>query len=202
MHRAPPPPNASRVHTTASASPLGPLTLAATEAGLVGVHFPTHRHSPPWHREGSAADAGGAPPAVVELLRETAAQIDEYFSRRRVEFDLPIAAEGTLFQQRVWSALRAIPFGETISYGELARRVGDPGAARAVGSANAHNPVSIIVPCHRVVGHTGSLTGYGGGMERKRWLLVHEGALARDVLDPAGREGPNDRSARWEPAAF
>ena len=105
-------------------------------------------------------------------------QLDEYFSGERQDFDLPLAVAGTTFQQRVWAALREIPYGETESYGELAARIGSPGASRAVGLANGRNPIGIIVPCHRVIGASGSLTGYGGGIERKRQLLDME----REVL--------------------
>ena len=99
-------------------------------------------------------------------------------------FDLPLDAHGTPFQQRAWSALREIPFGQTISYAELARRTGDVRAVRAVGAANGRNPIPIIVPCHRVIGADGSLVGFGGGLERKRWLLEHEGALTEPLLFP------------------
>jgi O-6-methylguanine DNA methyltransferase len=112
--------------------------------------------------------------AEVAPLPETRRQLQEYFDGTRTTFDVPLAAQGTEFQQRVWKALCDIPWGETISYGELARRIGDPGASRAVGMANGRNPVSIIVPCHRVIGANGKLTGYGGGMERKAFLIQHE----------------------------
>ena len=105
---------------------------------------------------------------------ETRRQLDEYFAGQRHIFDLPLAAEGTEFQLAVWRELTHIPFGETCSYGDIARRVGRPAASRAVGAANGRNPISIIVPCHRVIGSTGALTGYGGGEARKRWLLEHE----------------------------
>lgn len=178
----------SRIRTVVVDSPLGPLTLAATEAGLAGVHFDRWRHAPP----GRAPDAqGGMPASVAALLDGAASQLAEYFALRRTAFDLPLALEGTPFQRRVWEALLAIPFGETSSYGAIARRLGDAGAARAVGAANGRNPVAIIVPCHRVVGSAGALTGYGGGMERKRWLLVHEGALPEDVL-VAGASPPGE----------
>src|SRR2546427_12385838 len=104
-------------------------------------------------------------------------QLDEYFARTRTTFDLPLDPPGTTFQQQVWDLLRTIPYGTTTSYGELARRLGDPRATRAVGAANGKNPIPIIVPCHRVVGARGELTGFGGGLDRKRWLLEHEGAL-------------------------
>ena len=105
-------------------------------------------------------------------------QLGQYFAGDRLDFDLPLAVAGTPFQQRVWAALREIPYGETESYGELANRIGSPGAPRAVGLANGRNPIGIIVPCHRVIGASGSLTGYGGGIERKRQLLDME----REVL--------------------
>jgi methylated-DNA-[protein]-cysteine S-methyltransferase len=99
----------------------------------------------------------------------------EYFSGSRRDFDIPLSLHGTVFQLRVWRTLTQIPYGETCSYGDLARRLDNPGASRAVGLANGRNPISVIVPCHRVIGANGSLTGYGGGLERKRWLLAHEG---------------------------
>jgi methylated-DNA-[protein]-cysteine S-methyltransferase len=102
-------------------------------------------------------------------------QLEEYFAGSRREFDLTLHLEGTPFQRRVWAALREIPYGATLSYGELARRIDKPKASRAVGLANGRNPISILVPCHRVIGTNGSLTGYGGGLDRKRWLLAHEG---------------------------
>ena len=113
------------------------------------------------------------------MLARARQQLSEYLARTRTSFDLPLAPSGTAFQRRVWDALRAIPYGTTTSYGELARRLGDASATRAVGAANGKNPIPIIVPCHRVVGSRGELTGFGGGLDRKRWLLEHEGvALA------------------------
>ncbi len=106
------------------------------------------------------------------------AQLEEYFAGERREFDLPLSLSGNPFELRVWAELRRIPYGETVSYGEIARRIGDPGAARAVGLANGRNPVAVIVPCHRVIGADGSLTGYGGGLERKRYLLDLEAGVA------------------------
>jgi methylated-DNA-[protein]-cysteine S-methyltransferase len=111
----------------------------------------------------------------VAPLAATVVQLNEYFNGGRREFDLPLYFEGTTFQRRVWQELTEIPYGETWSYGQLARRIGKPSASRAVGLANGRNPISILVPCHRVIGADGSLTGYGGGLERKRWLLAHEG---------------------------
>src|SRR5262245_41055183 len=149
-------------------SPLGPLHLYASGARadeLVGV----------WMRADPDPAAVPGTSAVLELA---AAQLAEYFAGERREFALPITARGTGFQERVWRALLAIPFGETCSYGEIARAIGRPAASRAVGAANGRNPISIIIPCHRVIGASGELTGYGGGMANKRWLLDHERAVA------------------------
>jgi methylated-DNA-[protein]-cysteine S-methyltransferase len=131
------------------------------------------------------------------VLERTAEQLAEYFAGERREFDLPLAARGTGFQEIVWRALLAIPFGETCSYGEIAKAIGRPSASRAVGAANGRNPISIIIPCHRVIGSTGELTGYGGGMDNKRWLLDHERAqrtLTLPVAPSSARVG-SSRSA-------
>lgn len=153
-------------HTTYS-SPVGPLLLMSDGRALTGLHTDNDKHRPPiatdWVR-----DAAAAPFAQVR------AQLDAYFDGRLTAFDLPLAPQGTAFQLQVWKRLCEIPFGETISYAELARRVGNPKASRAVGMANSRNPISIIVPCHRVIGADNSLTGYAGGLERKRDLLEHE----------------------------
>jgi methylated-DNA-[protein]-cysteine S-methyltransferase len=151
--------------TTTFASPIGALVLTASDTALTGVYFPTSRRV-------QIARAGDN-----EILVAARQQLSEYFARTRTTFDLPLDAAGTAFEHRVWDLLRAIPYGTTTSYGELARRLGDPKEARAVGAANGKNPIPIIVPCHRVVGSNGDLTGFGGGLERKRWLLEHEGAL-------------------------
>ena len=158
---------------TTMPSPVGELLLTATDAGLTRVWFEQHRHGTRTLHEWTRADGSSD---AVRILGDARMQLEEYFAGARRAFDLPLAAEGTSFQRRVWDALCGIPFGETISYLELARRVGDPRAVRAVGGANGRNPVSIVVPCHRVIGADGSLTGFGGGTERKRWLLEHEGA--------------------------
>jgi methylated-DNA-[protein]-cysteine S-methyltransferase len=157
------------------ASPVGDLVLTASETGLTGVYFPTSRvHPLSLHSaQGRVLGRGG----TTELLVRVEAQLQEYFAGARTTFDLPLEPRGTDFQLSVWELLRKIPFGVTTSYGELARRLGDPKASRAVGAANGANPIPIIVPCHRVVGSKGELTGFGGGLERKRWLLEHEGAL-------------------------
>ncbi len=148
-------------------SPLGSLILAATEGGMHGLYFAEHRHfkgTEGWQRD-----------AQLPLLREAGAQLDAYFAGRRSDFDLPLAGHGTAFQQAVWQALCTIPFGQMLSYGQLAQQLGRPKAVRAVGAAIGRNPLSIIVPCHRVVGATRALTGYAGGLERKRSLLALEG---------------------------
>ena len=113
------------------------------------------------------------------LLQEAEEQLNEYFAGARREFDLPLAPKGTPFQKAVWAEMCRIPYGETRTYGQLAQAIGSPKAVRAVGLANGANPVGVVVPCHRVIGSDGSLTGYGGGLERKRWLLTHEGASFR-----------------------
>jgi methylated-DNA-[protein]-cysteine S-methyltransferase len=113
------------------------------------------------------------------VLAQARQQLTEYFAGSRTTFDLPLDPSGTEFQRRVWDSLRTIPYGTTTSYGAIARRLGDPHATRAVGAANGQNPIPIVVPCHRVVGAKGELTGFGGGIDRKRWLLEHEGALMR-----------------------
>ncbi|MHB1862698.1 MAG: methylated-DNA--[protein]-cysteine S-methyltransferase [Gemmatimonadaceae bacterium] len=155
-------------------SPVGVLTLAASAAGLVGVYFERHQHGPPPHEQSRwVPDRGQSNPESVVLARARD-QLNAYFDGTLTRFDLPLAAEGTPFQRQVWDALRRIPFGSTMSYGALARALGRPTATRAVGAANGRNPISIVVPCHRVIGADGSLTGFGGGMERKRWLLEHE----------------------------
>ena len=157
-------------YTTTVTSPIGRLTLAWRDGALTGLHMEEQRHAvsadPSWVRDDDRFDD------VSEQLRA-------YFAGQRSDFDVPIRFVGTPFQMEVWSALRDIPFGETISYAELARRVGRPGAFRAVGGANGRNPVAVIVPCHRVVAADGTLGGYGGGLDRKRWLLDLEGASGR-----------------------
>jgi O-6-methylguanine DNA methyltransferase len=158
----------SETVTTTIDSPVGPLTLTASDGALTRVHMRLQRHTP--HRAPAAwrRDDGA--------FAQAKDQLDAYFAGTRTAFDLPLAPSGTEFQRRVWAALCEIPYGETISYGELARLVGRPDAARAVGLANGRNPLAVVVPCHRVIGADGSLTGYGGGLDRKRWLLGHEAA--------------------------
>lgn len=157
-------------------SPVGELVLTAMDAAITGVYFPTERHGPsPNERAPCLEDDGRS--AASAVLARACQQLTEYFAHARRAFELPLDPPGTAFQHRVWEILRTIPYGATASYGELARRLGDPRATRAVGAANGRNPIPIIVPCHRVIGSNGELTGFGGGLDRKRWLLEHEGAL-------------------------
>ena len=146
-------------------SPIGPLTLVATDAAIVNIRFPGRS----LETDGERVLRGDHP-----VLDRAADQLDEYFAGERVEFDLPLEPKGTPFQLTAWTALGSIPYGETISYGEQARRLGDKNKSRAVGAANGRNPIPIVVPCHRVVGSNGHLTGFGGGIEAKAWLLDHE----------------------------
>ena len=150
-----------RCHTVVE-SPVGPITVVASGGALCGLFMDAQRHRPP---DADFGRADGAPFAsVIE-------QLGQYFAGQRTSFDLELAPIGSPFRLAVWEALRSIPYGRTASYGEVAGLIGKPGAARAVGLANGANPIAIVVPCHRVIGANGSLTGYGGGLERKRWLL-------------------------------
>ena len=168
--------NAPELHRIAIDSPVGPLTLVASTTGLRAVLWPDD-DATRVPDVGQVVDAA-APPAVQEILDRTEQQLREYFDGTRTEFDLPLDPVGTEFQHEAWAALRAIPYGETVSYGEQAERMGDRNKARAVGAANGRNPISIIVPCHRVVGSSGSLTGFAGGVDTKRRLLDHERRVA------------------------
>jgi methylated-DNA-[protein]-cysteine S-methyltransferase len=161
-------------YTTTVPSPCGPLFCVVGERGeVIRIEFETGRDSQKVTRRLEAAGLD-----VVEDAERTAEvrrQLEEYFAGRRRAFDLELAPIGTAFEKQVWDALRGIPFGETRSYGEIARAIGRPGAARAVGRANGANPIPIVVPCHRVIGSDGSLTGFGGGLEAKSLLLEVEG---------------------------
>lgn len=142
-------------------SPLGPLTLAGVGETLMHVRMSAQAHEPDrssWQYDGRA-------------FADTVEQLSAYFAGDLMEFDVDLALSGTDFQRRVWSALRTIPYGQTCSYGQIAEQIGSPGGSRAVGLANGRNPVAIIVPCHRVIGAGGAMTGYGGGIDRKRALL-------------------------------
>lgn len=164
-------------HSTTD-SPIGTLTLVTDGDALTGVYMESHRHAPdpqswgPWR---SPADS-------AEVVRDAISQLSAYFTGDLTRFDLPLAPRGTAFQAQVWEQLLTIPYGETVSYGQLAARLDKPGASRAVGLANGRNPISIIVPCHRVVGAAGQLTGYGGGLERKQVLLALEQRVAGHAL--------------------
>ena len=156
-------------------SPIGGMLLAATEAGLAGVYFDRQKHHPgkgrDWERD----------PANPHLKRAKA-QLAEYFAGKRKKFDVALDPAGTDYQKAIWKAIYGVPFGQTISYGELARRAGFPEGARAAGAATGRNPIGIIVPCHRIMGANGSLTGYAGGLNKKRALLALEGVLSGELL--------------------
>jgi methylated-DNA-[protein]-cysteine S-methyltransferase len=165
-----------RFHYSEMSTPIGPLCLAADGDNLIAVHIGTAaslqkrlRSTMEWHHSSDA-------------LAEAVHQVTAYFAGELREFSLPLAPVGTPFQQRVWKELRSIPYGVTVSYGEIARRIGAPDSARAIGAANGQNPIAIVVPCHRVIGANGALTGYGGGMERKRYLLDLESGVASRQL--------------------
>lgn len=168
----------SLVKTTMD-SPVGVLTLVASDAGLVAVLWPDD--DPKRVRLDITSEDATHP-----VLKKTVAQLQEYFAGSRTTFDLPLDMRGTEFQKQVWEQLLAIPYGKTRSYGELATRLGKPSASRAVGAANGRNPLSIVVPCHRVIGSTGSLTGFAGGLEAKQVLLELEGASSGMLLRPRG----------------
>jgi methylated-DNA-[protein]-cysteine S-methyltransferase len=157
------------LHTTID-TPIGSLLLVGDETALHGLYMQDgprpKRPAPNWI-------------GAEEPFRPVREQLGQYFGGERTEFDLPLVMAGPEFERGVWQALRGIGYGETVSYGEIARRIGYPDAARAVGRANGRNPISVIVPCHRVIGADGSLTGYGGGLERKRFLLEHESRATR-----------------------
>lgn len=149
-------------------SPVGPLTIVASPTAVAAIHL------------GDDVPVPGARPADDHpIVAAAAAQLGEYFAGRRRAFDLPLGGAGTAFQRDVWRALCAIPFGATCGYGELAARLGRPSAARAVGAANGKNPIAIVVPCHRVIGKDGTLTGYAGGLAIKQWLLAHEARITQ-----------------------
>jgi len=163
----------TRVHTGVD-SPIGRLTLVGEDGALVGLYLEQHRRRPAAEWFGADVSAG---------FQDAAVQLGEYFAGCRTGFDLRLCPQGTPFEQQVWQAVARIPYGSTRSYGELARELGDPRLAQAVGAANARNPLCIVIPCHRVVGADGSLTGYAGGLERKRFLLN----LEQPSPDLAGR---------------
>jgi methylated-DNA-[protein]-cysteine S-methyltransferase len=159
------------------ASPLGPLTLAATAAGLAGVWFDDQKHHP--------GDITAPEQPAQRWLRLGTAELERYFEGRLQAFTVALDPQGTPFQQQVWQALLHIPFGRLSTYGQLAQQLGRPAAARAVGAAVGRNPLGIIVPCHRVIGRDGTLTGYAGGLHRKQALLKLEGAPVQQILELA-----------------
>lgn len=157
-------------------SPVGPLLVAAVDDGVCAIEFHAPRHAVPRGRDWREGDH-----TLIAMARQ---QLGEYFDRQRKVFDLPLAPRGTSFQLEVWHALATIPYGQTISYAQLASRIGRTAATRAVGAANGRNPLPIVLPCHRVIGSNGSLTGFGGGLPTKQFLLELEGALP---ASPAAR---------------
>jgi AraC family transcriptional regulator, regulatory protein of adaptative response / methylated-DNA-[protein]-cysteine methyltransferase len=187
--RKPLPPEGEVLHHAQVATPLGTLRVAADDRAVVLLGF---ADDPAWQaglevmaRRRGCTLAAGLNPVAARLTEE----LESYFGGALERFSTPLSPAGTEFQRRAWRALASIPYGETISYGEQARRIGRPTAVRAVAQANGANPIAIVLPCHRVIGGDGSLTGYGGGLERKRWLLAHEARHAAD-------------QARRNPAAF
>ncbi len=166
-----------RTHTVID-SVVGTLTLVAEEGAIVGLYMDLQRHRPDDDQLGEPDPHG----REVEPFKAAADQLDAYFDGELTRFHVPLAPHGSEFQQRVWTALQEIPYGRTESYGELAERIGSPGGARAVGLANGKNPIGIIIPCHRVVGADGGLTGYGGGIERKKQLLDLELTVSGTAL--------------------
>ncbi len=157
------------MYRTTMPSPVGELTLVADDTALRTISWNTDEYGR--DIEGDVVDVASDEHPMLALATH---QLEEYFDGSRTEFDVPLAPEGTPFQQQAWSVLRSIPFGATMSYGEQAAALGDRKRARAVGAANGRNPIPIIVPCHRVVGSNGHLTGFGGGIDAKAWLLDHE----------------------------
>ena len=156
-------------------SPIGPLTVIAQDGAITHVHLGEAKHGPADDQFGVAGSPSDEPFAAA------ATQLAAYFAGDLREFDLPLAPRGDLFHQRVWALLREIPYGETRSYGDLARALGDRNLAQAVGTANGRNPIAIVIPCHRVIGTDGSLVGYAGGLDRKRFLLALEEPPAAEV---------------------
>ena len=159
------------IHYARFATPIGTLLATSTGDALTGLYFHGERHAP-------GISAGWIEDADAKPFGECRRQLREYLEGARRTFDLPLAADGSEFQRRVWLEIARIPYGKTLTYAELAARAGAPGSARAAGAATGANPISIVVPCHRVIGSDGSLTGYAGGVARKRRLLGIEGALS------------------------
>jgi methylated-DNA-[protein]-cysteine S-methyltransferase len=181
----------SQLYRTTHPTPVGDLTLIASDHGLRAILWP--KESP--RRAGIPNHARRDPDHPI--LQRTAAQLDEYFAGTRTAFDIPLDLEGTRFQVAAWRALADIPFGSTTSYGQQAAALGIPRAARAVGAANGANPVCIVLPCHRVIGADGSLTGFGGGLQTKQWLLDHEArVLMATIVSTPRWQSPNPMQQR------
>ena len=162
-------------------SPYGPMFLVATNNGICGVYFKGQKYFP--ERDGNRQRAPGH-----AILKQAKQELAEYFAGKRRRFEVALDPDGTAFQRSVWNAISRVGFGETITYAMLAAKAGHRGSARAAGAATGRNPISIIVPCHRIIGANGSLTGYAGGLERKRALLALEGRLGKQVLAKEGRD--------------
>lgn len=187
--------NLEHVAATSAKSPVGRLVLLASTEGLTHVQLDGSQKLP----HGELAGPNTRASRHVDAARRA---LDEYFAGRRTAFeDLSLAPTGTPFQLRIWRELLRIPYGETTSYGRLAERIGRRGASRAVGGANARNPIGVIIPCHRVIGADGTLTGYGGGLAMKEWLLTHEGALCARRSGSDLRSVPRDEVYRAEELA-
>ena len=169
-------------------SPIGYLLMTSDGKSITRLFMEDHEGGPTANadfttkkvhaRFGSLPKPDWEENKTIPVVREAVQQLNDFFNGKRSEFDLPLDPDGSEFQRAVWKELTRIPFGKTISYGELAKRIGKPDAPRAVGLANGKNPISIIVPCHRVIGSSGKLTGYGGGLDRKEWLLEHEATVS------------------------
>lgn len=151
------------MHTTYYSSPIGLIEITGNESGISTLYFVDEKKA--------------ISTKIHASLKECVSQLDEYFNSIRKEFNLKLNPEGTEFQQKVWTQLLKVPFGKTRSYLQISRQIGDANANRAVGNANGSNPISIIIPCHRIIGNTGKLVGYGGGLWRKEWLLNHENSM-------------------------
>jgi len=183
--------NKPMLHSTTHPTPVGTLTLVASDRGLRAVVWPKSS------RKGTGVNARPHRNPDHPILKTTARQLDEYFSGERSTFDIPLDLEGTRFQVAAWRSLAQIPFGSTTTYGRQAAGLGIPTAARAVGAANGANPVCIVLPCHRVIGSNGSLTGFGGGLPVKQWLLDHEARVLAASPSPSRGGAPSSRGGGY-----
>ena len=183
--------NKPMLHSTTHPTPVGTLTLVASDRGLRAVVWPKSL------RKGTGVNGRPHRNPDHPILKTTARQLDEYFSGERSTFDIPLDLEGTRFQVAAWRSLAQIPFGSTTTYGRQAAGLGIPTAARAVGAANGANPVCIVLPCHRVIGSNGSLTGFGGGLPVKQWLLDHEARVLAASRSPSRGGAPSSRGGGY-----